>query len=878
MLATSGSSPPLFRTKNNEDPWQLRSFKHHNCDWLKTSLPFVCKVIRQIHDLEEKTEVWFRQFIESLQSESQGKSQSSEKLSGISQRNEFNQTIFSGDLTSTNLCISSIGFNETEPNQTTALYEEAREVLSEIIGLMEQLEAECKKTSEALQIERERVTVLGNRIDQLSLWWMRELPEAVQKEYAVHSEEIYELELNAECKASRLQKVQIQVNDARILNQRLREEINLVKKLEDHLKEKLDLEKKTIDDIVPSQNELTEVFSKVFLDLNKVHQEFDDATAEAQFEENAMHTEILSIENKTAQLNKDIITAKTVFEIYTTQEQKIQDQIVEAEKSHKRLTDELVDLEFQKNIKKDNIQQLKAKVTDEYVEIKMLAASCTEIEHTIRDKMQNGNADLSNQQKEYDKILDELTNLETKNKELELDVEMFNNNIKDSRQERNKMKREMQQIQEALKINNDKLASMKKQLSQVEKVLNAQRTKLAILKKTISDEEEKPKNQIIKVKKKIRDEMMRRTKLQAEVKRDAAELTQFKENTKMKKKKALNKVAQVEEAVVKTETEFKELEAIYKNHYEIFLMLNKKLDELKESQQIMSENVENEKKYLQNKLINDQKEFLDSFNLLNSSLRQTETLQKNIPLKQTLRTTLLKDIEKYKKSIEDMKPTLDLTEFKHNSATNLITNLKSELAIAKRRWALMEEEYQKLLQERREEQKKVTFQNNKKGKGPKTKVWAPCMAVTPPLTKLASALMENAIQTAEYKQLQGTYLDMKSKLADIYYDRLKIEGRIKDYLQLSALQTRMHKALVDYSRQRGLYSQAELATFLAFSHENAQKIIAVQGEMSKSIQHMSTFLHSLADARETKEDIENKQCNQGGIIKDKKSHAVQVTV
>ncbi|XP_072115736.1 coiled-coil domain-containing protein 178 isoform X4 [Mobula birostris] len=853
MLATSGSSPPLFRTKNNEDPWQLRSFKHHNCDWLKTSLPFVCKVIRQIHDLEEKTEVWFRQFIESLQSESQGKSQSSEKLSGISQRNEFNQTIFSGDLTSTNLCISSIGFNETEPNQTTALYEEAREVLSEIIGLMEQLEAECKKTSEALQIERERVTVLGNRIDQLSLWWMRELPEAVQKEYAVHSEEIYELELNAECKASRLQKVQIQVNDARILNQRLREEINLVKKLEDHLKEKLDLEKKTIDDIVPSQNELTEVFSKVFLDLNKVHQEFDDATAEAQFEENAMHTEILSIENKTAQLNKDIITAKTVFEIYTTQEQKIQDQIVEAEKSHKRLTDELVDLEFQKNIKKDNIQQLKAKVTDEYVEIKMLAASCTEIEHTIRDKMQNGNADLSNQQKEYDKILDELTNLETKNKELELDVEMFNNNIKDSRQERNKMKREMQQIQEALKINNDKLASMKKQLSQVEKVLNAQRTKLAILKKTISDEEEKPKNQIIKVKKKIRDEMMRRTKLQAEVKRDAAELTQFKENTKMKKKKALNKVAQVEEAVVKTETEFKELEAIYKNHYEIFLMLNKKLDELKESQQIMSENVENEKKYLQNKLINDQKEFLDSFNLLNSSLRQTETLQKNIPLKQTLRTTLLKDIEKYKKSIEDMKPTLDLTEFKHNSATNLITNLKSELAIAKRRWALMEEEYQKLLQERREEQKKVT-------------------------TKLASALMENAIQTAEYKQLQGTYLDMKSKLADIYYDRLKIEGRIKDYLQLSALQTRMHKALVDYSRQRGLYSQAELATFLAFSHENAQKIIAVQGEMSKSIQHMSTFLHSLADARETKEDIENKQCNQGGIIKDKKSHAVQVTV
>ncbi|XP_051879637.1 coiled-coil domain-containing protein 178 isoform X2 [Pristis pectinata] len=302
--------------------------------------------------------------------------------------------------------------------------------------------------------------------------------------------------------------------------------------------------------------------------------------------------------------------------------------------------------------------------------------------------------------------------------------------------------------------------------------------------------------------------MNQRTKLQAKVKLDAADLAQFKESTNKKKERASNKVAQVEKAVENIETKFKELEAIYQNHYEIFLMLNKKLNELKESQQSISENLENEKKDLQNELTNDQKEYLDSFNLLNYTLRQIETLQKNILQKQVLRTALLKDIEKYKKSIEDLEPVRDLVEFKHNNATNLITNLKSELAIAKKRWALMEEKDWKLLQERREERKEVR-------------------------TKLASALMENDNRTAEYKQLQGTYLDTKSKLADIYYDRLKTEDRIKDYLQLSALQTRMHKALVDYSRQRGLYSQAELATFQAVSRENAQKIIAVQGMLHK---------------------------------------------
>ncbi|XP_051878554.1 coiled-coil domain-containing protein 178-like [Pristis pectinata] len=465
FLSQSDSGLRVQQKESNEDPRQLRSSTCQNCDWLKTSLPFVCKVIHHIHELEEKTEAWFRQFTASIQSESQGRSQSSEKLSGNSQRNEFNQTSFSSDVTSTNLCIKGIGFDETEHDQTTSLHEEARVVLSEIIGLMEQLEAECKKTNEALKIERERVTTLGNRIDQLSLWWMQELPEAVQKEYALHSQEIYELEFDAECKAANLQKLQNQVSDARILNQRLQEEINLVKKLEDHLKEKLDLETKTIDDIVPSQNELTEVFSKVYLDLNKIQQEFDDATAEAQSEKTAMRTELLSIENKTAQLNKDIIRAKTVFEMYTNQERETQDHIVEAEKSYERLINESVDLEVQKNIKEHNVKQLKAKVADEYAEINILTESCTEIEQSIRDKMRIGNSELSNQQKELDRKLDELTNLENKNKELELDIETFNSNIKESRQERNKMKKEMQQIQEALKIKNDKLASMKKQLS-----------------------------------------------------------------------------------------------------------------------------------------------------------------------------------------------------------------------------------------------------------------------------------------------------------------------------------------------------------------------------------------------------------------------------
>ncbi|XP_050798039.1 coiled-coil domain-containing protein 178-like [Gopherus flavomarginatus] len=88
----------------------------------------------------------------------------------------------------------------------------------------------------------------------------------------------------------------------------------------------------------------------------------------------------------------------------------------------------------------------------------------------------------------------------------------------------------------------------------------------------------------------------------------------------------------------------------------------------------------------------------------------------------------------------------------------------------------------------------------------------------------------------------------------------------------------MHRALVEYFKQRGLYSQAGLAKFQAASHENAQKILAVQGELSKTIQHISAFLHSLTDGSSTEDDNANNQCLLDAEVKDKKSHTVQITV
>ncbi|XP_067835896.1 coiled-coil domain-containing protein 178 isoform X2 [Heptranchias perlo] len=837
------STHRVLRQELNKGSCQLCSSALHNCDWVKTSLPFVCKVIHHIQELEAKTELWFRQFTASVQKETQERSQSSEKL------NENAQS----DMTSTNLCVEGVGLDATENDQTTALHEEARAVLSEIIGLMEQLEAERQKTEEALKVESERVTTLGNKIDQLSLWWLKELPEAVQKEHDICSLDVCELQWHVEDKAFHLQNLQNQVTDAGVLNQRLREEINLMKKLEYHLKEKLDLEQNTINDILPNLREVTEIFNKVDRDLNKVQQDFKSTSTKAQLEEKVMHAELASIASKTKQLRMDTINAEALFNIYTTQERKTQDQLAEAERSYNQLINERVDLDQQKTIRADNVKQLKINYAEKQAAISVLTEACIELKKTIEDRTRIGNFELSKQEIELDRKQRELMRLENKSKEFELEIESFNRNIKESRQERNKMKKEIRQIQEALKINKGKLANLKKQLTLVVSAQNSAREKLVMITKTMTDQEEQLKDQIEKLKKKIKEEMVLRTKLQAKIKSEAEDLANIKDNANKKKESILKKITQAEKIVADIEAKFKEFEAIYQNYYETFLMLSEKVNELKENQQSITENLEKEKKGLQNQLIDDQKEYLDSINQLNYTLRQIETLQENSRQKQALRTVLLKEIEKYKNSIKDLKPIRDVVEFKHNNAAIITNGFKTELEIVKKRRAFTEKDDQKLIRERKNKRQEVRV-------------------------KLALTLMENANQTEEYQRLQRSYLGTKNKLADIYDDRLKTEVSIKDYLQLSALQTRMHQALVEYFKQQGLYSQAVLATSQAVSHENAQKIIAVQGKMSKSIQRISAFLQSLADACETKEDTANKQCNQDGVIKDKKSHAVQITV
>ncbi|XP_041045210.1 coiled-coil domain-containing protein 178 [Carcharodon carcharias] len=700
----------------NKDSCHLGSSACHDCDWVKVALPFVCKVIRHVRELEAKTEVWFRQFTASVQPQTRDGSQFSENMNGNAERyvmpaeNNFNQTL-SSDLTSPNLCVKGVGLEATEYEQTTALQEEAREVLSEIISLMEQLKAECQKKSEALKAERMRVATLGNKIDQLSLWWLQELPEAVQKEHELCSQDIYELQWHVEVKAYHLKNLQNQIADAEVLNQKLQEEINLMEKLEDQLEEKLDLEWNIINDVVAQQKKMTEIFKKADWDLNEANKDLVGESTQAHLRQKAMHEELASIESKTADLRKDMINAMALFDVYTTQEREILDLLAEAEKLYNQLINESADLTQQKDIRIDDVKQLKSKHAEKQDMISALTMSCSELRKTLKDRVQTGDFGLSEQQQALHKKRNNLTHLENTNKEIELTIETLNNDIKESRQERNKIKKEIRQVQEVLKINKGKLRTMKKQHSQVERTQNTAKAKLSMLTKTMADQEDQLKAEIGNLKKRIKEAIVLRSRLQAKAKSEAEEMVRIKDGIDQKRESVLKKVTQAEKIVENIEAKFKEFEAIHQTHNETFLMLSKKLDAFKRNQKLKTENLQKGKEDLQNQLIDGQKEYLDSVNQINDTLKQIETIQGNFLQKQTLRTKLSKEIEKYKNSIKDLQPILEAVEFKKNNAASLIAKFKADLEIAMKRKTHVEEEHWKLIHDSKDKRQEVGVKN-----------------------------------------------------------------------------------------------------------------------------------------------------------------------
>nr|XP_008113110.1 PREDICTED: coiled-coil domain-containing protein 178 isoform X2 [Anolis carolinensis] len=254
--------------------------------------------------------------------------------------------------------------------------------------------------------------------------------------------------------------------------------------------------------------------------------------------------------------------------------------------------------------------------------------------------------------------------------------------------------------------------------------------------------------------------------------------------------------------------------------------LKRKIQELDEKEKIIKEDLDEQKNCFQKLLKDIQGKYLDISNQL---IKVNE------------------DIAKYKKQIEKV-------TVLNQGTQNLVNVVEKCLAGLRRKYDKIKSKEQNaqtlvdFLHERLDCVEKKVKKDNRIFEG---RLWKRQQDLKAKERSLIEATDENLRLAQEYQMLQLCYLNRKNELMDFYEHKVQAEAALRDQQQFSRLQRKLHRALVKYFKLRALHSQAGLAKFQAASHENAQKILAVQRGLSEAVGHADIFLKSLTDGSST---------------------------
>ncbi|KAM9575007.1 LOW QUALITY PROTEIN: coiled-coil domain-containing protein 178 [Guaruba guarouba] len=279
--------------------------------------------------------------------------------------------------------------------------------------------------------------------------------------------------------------------------------------------------------------------------------------------------------------------------------------------------------------------------------------------------------------------------------------------------------------------------------------------------------------------------------------------------------------------------------------------LNQRIQELDEQQEQTEQQLEEKRTIMQQQLNDTQEKFSFVSSQIAANSHTVENLKHEIKGIHELRDMKQVQMEKIEQSFADLRRMSSGVVIKEQNVQMVFNHLKDKLP-----------EYEKKLNQ---EEKTGELQEIRKKKLEDSEA------------ALEKIMKENLL-AQEYQIVQNYYLKSKEDLTEMYANRIRVENAMKHHQQLWALQKRLCRVLAAQQRQHGLSNQAGLARIQAASQENAQKILAVQGELSKAIQHTAGFLHSLTDGSPATDNDANNQCILDAEIKDKKSHTVQITV
>ncbi|XP_034285581.1 coiled-coil domain-containing protein 178 isoform X1 [Pantherophis guttatus] len=707
-----------------------------------------------------------------------------------------------------------------------SLKQKTSAVVAEVIELISRLENERKDAEEALEFEKQHRKKLYLNSDKLSFWRLQQLPKAVQEEWEKCLQDIIELQWHFEEKNEQLQDALNQLTKIEGANSVIVKQINFMKKYSPLLEEKLCHEDDSMKEVKILFEEAKAQYDTVhqkYLEVQKLHEETKE---ECEIKRLYMREQIEADETTLNQLRDELKETDMLYTDINNKIHRLREEILENENRLEELIKQEADIEADLNSWRDKERRLKLKISRQESENRQLLDEFLKNVKTVESSKSNKESDL---QKLKDKLahdLQQFTNLQDEIQYLKNENAGFMYKFRDSAKRKMGYQSEIQVLQKNIRRLEEHLKKVNKDLYAAELAYDDAKTKLDELNEGIGKEKSRFKNLEENIKKQIRDEIsawkltQKRLKaLQAELERKKKEHEKLVEKMKSKLKKYELLSAEQAEILEKNKDVHKEL-------MEKIAELNQKIKELDDDEETVNNELENKKKCAQNLLDDKKEKYLGISSQFTKVNEEIAHLQKEIAKLSALRKGQESQIDSVEKSVVMLREKYTKIKSKEENTQRLVDFLYARLDAVRKKIKTGNIIFDELLWKR---------QNDLKIKK----------------ISLNDVLDENLRLAREYQMLQICYLNDKNQLMDFYDHKSRAEAALRDQQQLSQLQKKLHKLLVEYFKLQALYNQAKLGKLQAASHETVQKILAVKEGLSETVQNTNTFLKSLTDGSST---------------------------
>ncbi|XP_069587368.1 coiled-coil domain-containing protein 178 [Ranitomeya imitator] len=834
-------SPSSLYSKNTSMAL-IATQRRRSCELVNTPLPCVNKALSHIDKLEGKIREWFLHHDDTAQNKCV-KWASCESTEDAPEETPM--------LRVRGIAIADKDFLEQSGDSSIKV--ETKSVISEVVQLIWRLEADRQEAEEALKLEKERKGRLIAQVDVLSQWKLYNFPEAVQKEYDACAQDFSELQWLISCKKQELEKAQDIMAKTEAVKTRLQEKINFIMKHRPLLDDKLHLEGDAMSRIQQAQSEATLLLNEAEKKQKSAQMSYEKVTAEANQERKNMADKLTDIKRNLQNCRDNLCSSEKTWEKYSSDSLKIDQQIEDGQNVYKDLLSkkqQLIDSESSWN---HQVNELKYELDDQEKKYKDLSNIHSKLSKEADILESDFQAQLSNLEQQLHKILHALRGLEYENKTLALENEDMLIKTTNSHKMKSKLEADIRRMQKSQLRNEEQSNNTTNELAHVSVSHAASKRRLSELENQSSKEESRLKSLADTLRRQVIEEVKAAQLIQARINAILAERHQNQKDYNQMKEELVKAAEEIEQPVAALEAQIAKLTNLHAKKAETLKSTRQQKTQCDEEFSLTNQKLIQQRNDLQHQLDNTQLKISVVSGQLKNAIDRTENFQKSTQDLIQYGNVIEKVIQSTVNVIATLQQNYNLLELKLKDLEDTSGHLIQGIEMYTQRMKTEDEDNNLQLQRRRKMQKESS-------------------------KALETALKENVALAKEYQTLQAGYLDEKDKLMVNYESRIKMEATQRDYLQISVLQSRMHRAMVEFFKQRGLYNQAGLARFQAASQGNAQKILAVQEEMSKTIQHISAFLTSLTDGSPREDGKENKQSISHAETKDRQSHTVHITV